>query len=185
MWLQETSAVVAWFLYGSYLEWDFHKYLFHSPKYLRATFRAHTLIHHQVYKGDQTYALAEGKTPENVAMDWWALLAFLGVHVPILGAVQYLTGWHCFWGGLAAIAVYYGLYEYFHWCMHVPNQRPFEKWRVYRFIREHHRLHHVHMLKNLNVILPLADLTLGTFKRETRRAAPVPAPAPLSKTGRG
>jgi len=103
-------------------------------------------------------------------MDWWALVAFLGVHLPIFWAVQALTGWQCLWGGLAAIATYYGLYEYLHWCMHVPDQRPFEKWRVYRFIREHHRVHHVHMMKNLNVILPVADLTLGTYKRETRRA---------------
>lgn len=133
------------------------------------------MVHHQIYKGDDTYALAEGKEPEHVAMDWWALIAFLGFHLPIIWAVQALTGWHCLWGGLAAIASYYGIYEYFHWCMHVPNQRPFEKWRVYRGIREHHRMHHVHMMKNLNVILPLADLTLGTYKRETRRAeAPTP-----------
>jgi len=118
-------------------------------------------------------------------MDWWALILFLGFHFPLIGAVQYFTGWHCLWGGLAAIAVYYGIYEYMHWCMHVPNQRPFEKWGVYRWIREHHRLHHVHMMKNLNVILPLADLTLGTFKRETRRAelpAETPSPARTSRS---
>ncbi len=173
---KELIAFFAWFLYGSYFEWWFHKYLFHSPKIVRRTFNSHTLTHHQIYKGDHTYSLAEGKEPEHVAMDWWALILFLGFHFPIIWAVQKLTGWPSLWGGLAAIAAYYGIYEYFHWCMHVPNQRPFEKWGVYRFIREHHRLHHVHMMKNLNVILPLADLTLGTFKRETKRAE-VPSPA--------
>ena len=181
IWFQEAIAFVAWFAYGSYFEWFFHKYLFHSPKYIKRTFREHTLIHHQVYKGDHTYSLAEGKEPEHVSMDWWALVAFLAFHFPILWAVQHFTGWHCLWGGLAAISAYYGIYEYFHWCMHVPNQRPFEKWGVYRFIREHHRLHHVHMMKNLNVILPLADLTLGTFKRETRRAD-VPATPRAGRT---
>ena len=180
---QEALAFVVFFVYGSYFEWAFHKYLFHSPKYIRRTFNAHTLVHHQIYKGDDTYSLAEGQEPEHVAMDWWALVAFLGVHLPILWAVQKLTHWHCLWGGLAAIAAYYGLYEYLHWCMHVPDQRPFEKWGAYRFIREHHRVHHVHMMKNLNVILPVADLTLGTFKRETRRAD-VPTPSPRATTGR-
>ena len=176
IWLQEIAAFFVWFAYGSYFEWFFHRYLFHSPKYIKRTFRQHTLIHHQLYKGDQTFILAEGQEPENVAMDWWALIAFLAFHLPILWLVQRVTHWQCLWGGLAAISAYYGIYEYFHWCMHVPNQRPFEKWRAYRFIREHHRLHHVHMMKNLNVILPLADLTLGTFKRETRRAEVPAAP---------
>ena len=184
IWFQEILAFFAWFVYGSYFEWLFHKHLFHSPKYVKRTFRAHTLIHHQVYKGDHTYSLAEGKEPEHVAMDWWALIAFLTFHLPLIWAVQALTGWQCLWGGLAAICAYYGLYEYLHWCMHVPDQRPFEQWRVYRFLREHHRLHHVHMQKNLNVILPLADLTLGTLKRETRRADMPDAPALAERSAR-
>ncbi|MEO7718930.1 MAG: fatty acid hydroxylase [Capsulimonas sp.] len=159
-------------MYASFFEWWFHKYLFHTPKLIRRTFNSHTLTHHQIYKGDHTYYVAEGKEPEHVAMDWWALILFLGVHFPIIYGVAALTHTSSLWGGLAAIAVYYGVYEYFHWCMHVPNQRPFEKWAVYRFIREHHRIHHVHMQKNLNVILPLADLVLGTYKRETKREAP-------------
>ena len=40
------------------------------------------------------------------------------------------------------------------------------------------------MMKNLNVILPLADLTLGTFKRETRRAEVPAAPRPARTRAR-
>lgn len=133
------------------------------------------MTHHQIYKGDHTYHLAEGKEPEHVAMSWWALILFIAFHFPVILLVQLITGWQCLWGGLAAIATYYGIYEYTHWCMHVPNQRPFERWRVYRFLKEHHRVHHVHMLRNLNVILPLADLTLGTYvKNKPAQTAAAP-----------
>ena len=34
--------------------------------------------------------------------------------------------------------------------------------RLFRAIQEHHRYHHVYYMKNLNVVLPLADFVLRT-----------------------
>jgi hypothetical protein len=34
---------------------------------------------------------------------------------------------------MAALAGYYGLYEYGHWCMHNPGGRLIERTRVFRF----------------------------------------------------
>jgi sterol desaturase/sphingolipid hydroxylase (fatty acid hydroxylase superfamily) len=49
--------------------------------------------------------------------------------------------------------------------MHVPKAMALlQRFRAFRFLDAHHRVHHKYMLSNLNVILPLADLTLGTLR---------------------
>lgn len=164
--LCELGAFVVYLAYGSYFEWFFHRYLFHTPKYCYRMFREHTLVHHQIYKDDETYHVPDQHDhPEKVAMDWWALPAMVGFHLPLLWLVQWATGIPSLWGGVAAIAVYYSLYESLHWVMHVPRaMESLQRFRVFRFLDRHHRVHHKYMLSNLNVILPLADLTLGTLR---------------------
>ena len=163
--LCELGAFAVYFLYGSYFEWFFHRYLFHSPKYWYRAFREHTLVHHQIYKGDNTYYADEHEHPEKVAMDWWALPAMVGFHLPFLWLIQRITGIPSMWGGAAAIATYYLLYESLHWVMHVPSAVKFLwRFRAFRYLDAHHKVHHKYMLSNLNVILPLADLTLGTLR---------------------
>lgn len=160
----EIAAFVVTFLYGSYFEWVFHRYMFHSPKLCFRTFKEHTLVHHQIYKGDETYHTHDDH-PEKVAMDWWALAAMVGFHLPFFWLIEKLTGASIMVGAVAAIVVYYSLYESLHWMMHVPAaQRLLGRFRWFVFIDNHHHLHHKYMLSNLNVILPLADLTLGTMR---------------------
>lgn len=157
-------AFVFYFLYASFFEWWFHKYLFHSPKLLQVTFKAHTLVHHQRYKfAPDSYEWQEGQEKDHIAMDWFALPLFVGFHLPFFLLIQWATGVPSVWGGLGAVTAYYAVYEYFHYCMHVPNNRVFERNPVFRFAKEHHRIHHKYMLKNLNVFFPLADKCLGTY----------------------
>jgi len=179
--LCQAGAFVCWFLYGSFFEWAFHKYLFHSPRLIRATFNAHALVHHQIYKGDDTYDVPSVKDPDqnHIAMDWFALPLFIGFHLPLLWFVQWITGLPSLWGGVAAITAYYLGYEILHYFMHVPRNRWIERTRIFRFLNAHHRLHHKYQQKNLNVLLPLADLVLGTLRtqRATQAASPsLPAP---------
>src|SRR5258708_1703184 len=158
-------AFVLTFLYASFFEWWFHKYLFHSPKLIKATFQAHTVVHHQRYKFvPSSYEWQEGQEKDHIAMDWFALPLFVGFHLPFQLLIQWATGIPFLWGSMAAIVAYYAVYEYFHYCMHVPNHRIFEKSRVFLFAKEHHRIHHKYMLQNLNVFFPLADVCLGTFR---------------------
>ena len=179
--LCELGAFVVYFLYGSYFEWFFHRFLFHSPKVVYRTFREHTLIHHQIYKGDESYITHEDH-PEKVAMDWWALLLMVGFHAPFFALFQWLTGVPSFWGGVAAIVVYYGLYESFHWAMHVPRTANFlGRFRAFRFLDTHHQVHHKYMLSNLNVILPLADWTLGTLRNAQGKKVGIQWPARAKK----
>jgi hypothetical protein len=179
----EFAAFAVYFLYGSYFEWLFHRYLFHSPKLIYRTFKAHTLVHHQIYKHDESYH-AHDEHPEKVAMDWWALLAMVGFHLPFFYMIQRVTGIPSLWGGVAAIVVYYSLYESLHWVMHVPTASTWlSRFGWFRFIDNHHRIHHKYMLSNLNVILPLADLTLGTLRVGDGRRVRLFNRAPSTKTG--
>ncbi len=66
---------------------------------------------------------------------------------------------------MAAVSLYYSLYESLHWVMHVPRAlKALSRFRAFRYLETHHKVHHKYMLSNLNVILPLADLTLGTLR---------------------
>jgi hypothetical protein len=44
-----------------------------------------------------------------------------------------------------------------------PGIRWVEAWVTFRFIERHHRIHHVHMGRNFNVVLPLPDAVMGTL----------------------
>ena len=177
---QELLAFVFYFFYASFFEWWFHKYLFHSPRLIRRTFKAHQLVHHQRYKfGPQSFEAQEGQEKEHIAMDWFALPMFVGVHMPVFVLIQVVTGWQSMWGGIAAIMVYYCFYEYFHYCMHVPAGRLVEKTRMFTFIKQHHRIHHKYMQQNLNVYFPLADKCMGTY-RSARTAEAPKAQAPAT-----
>src|SRR4029077_11375474 len=71
------------------------------------------------------------------------------------------------WGLLCGCAIacgtYYGAYEYLHWCMHLPRKRNVERSGIFLRLNGHHLLHHRYMSRNFNVVLPLADLCLGTL----------------------
>jgi hypothetical protein len=178
----ELIAFVFYFLHCSFFEWVFHRYLFHSPKFLKITFHAHTIVHHQVYKYEpESYSWRDhdhvDKKKEHIAMAWVALPLFLAVHLPYFLIIERLTHLPSLWGGLAAVTAYYTTYEYFHYCMHIPSNRWFENSPVFRFVKEHHRIHHKYMLQNLNVFFPLADLCLGTFRSAASVGQPRVKPA--------
>lgn len=162
--LCQLGAFCVYFLLSSFTEWLFHRYAFHTPKVNTRMFKAHTLVHHQIYKGDETYRTHDDH-PKKVPMDWWALPAMLAAHLPVFLLIQWVTGIPSVWGGLAAVATYFTVYESIHWAMHVPRAANFlNHFRAFRFLDAHHHLHHRYMLSNLNVVLPLADLTLGTLR---------------------
>jgi len=169
--LWQLGAFFGWFLYGSFFEWLFHKYLFHSPRFIKATYHAHAETHHGLYGGDDTYDMPSPEDPNgrHIMMDWFALPLFLLFHLPLIWGVQWLTGIPSLWGGLAAIAAYYLCYESIHYVMHVPRNRWIERTRVFRFLNEHHRLHHKDPNTNLNVVLPFADLLLRTLRTHSMR----------------
>ncbi len=156
-------SFLVFFTYASFFEWFVHRHIMHVRRFpLHDAFRGHTLVHHQIYHGENFLAKTKGRPP-HVMLRWYAFPGMLLFHVPILAFLQWITGWPIFWGAIAGATVYFVGYEYTHYLMHVPRGHFVERFRWFRFLREHHRLHHKYMLRNLNVFIPLADVCLGTL----------------------
>jgi hypothetical protein len=152
-------------VFASFFEWTLHRFFMHRPiGNFAYAFRAHALVHHQTFKADHTYHLIEEKDKETIPMAWWngpVLIVFAAA--PFTLAALLSGHWGLVVGGVVACGAYYGVYEYMHWCMHLPRARGIERSGIFFRLNGHHLLHHRYMHKNFNVVLPLADLCLGTL----------------------
>lgn len=164
-WLSEALAFAFWFVYASYFEWFVHRHLMHvkRPFPFQEAFKGHTLVHHQLYHWNGRFEAQGPGRPQHVALRWYAFPIMIACHLPIFGLFQWLTGWPTFWGALAGTTLYFIGYEYVHYLMHVPKGHFVERFRWFRFLKEHHRLHHKYYLRNMNVFLPLGDICFGTL----------------------
>ncbi|MFK7851787.1 MAG: sterol desaturase family protein [Akkermansiaceae bacterium] len=179
-------AFVANIAAASFFEWLLHKYVMHRPLgNFRYAFQAHAVVHHKTFKADESYHLSNEKDKETIPMAWWnGPILILIFSIPC-AIISWITGqWGIHLGAILAFGTYYGVYEYIHWCMHLPKARRVEKPWWFRRLNGHHLLHHRQMHKNFNVVLPLADLCLGTlvirsktrFKQATGPSVPCVQP---------
>lgn len=152
-------------IYASFFEWLLHRFIMHRPfGKFRYPYEAHTLVHHRVFRADHTYHLIHEKDAETIPMAWWngPVLVLIGA-LPFLAIAWALGKWGMLCGASIACCGYYAAYEYLHWCMHLPKSRNVERSGIFFRLNGHHLLHHRYMRKNFNVVLPLADLLLGTL----------------------
>ena len=170
---------------ASFFEWAFHRYWLHRPWLPKDCFTAHTLIHHQLCKFDDTFHVESEEQHEALHFQWWGgpLLVAMNI-VPWL-----LISWGLAaagvlpfnWIFVAAFAItaglYYVGYEGFHYLMHKPSIQWLERSRYFQFLKRHHRIHHVRMDRNLNVLVPVADFLLGTLVLESAPTGPTPEAA--------
>lgn len=157
-----------------FFEWTLHRFVMHkiikTPfGTLDYAFKAHAVVHHGTFKADTTYHLIDPVTQDKnlIPMAWWNAPVLLTILMIPTSLVAWTLGhWSVIVGALAAYMLYYGAYEYMHWCMHLPRPKRLRlielSWFFYR-LNGHHLLHHRYMGKNFNVVLPLADLCLGTL----------------------
>ena len=163
LWL--LAGMILAVVYASFFEWTLHRYVMHRPVWnYRYAFQAHAVVHHQIFKADHTYHLQNDKDKETIPMAWWngPVLILIGM-TPFTLFAWAIGQWSFLIGGVTMFAAYYCFYEYIHWCMHLPKARRVEKPRFFQLLNGHHVLHHRYMHKNFNVVLPLADLCLGTL----------------------
>ena len=159
------GAVVA----GSFIEWIAHKWILHSELFTSFAYKLHQVQHHTYFQGDETY---EWKGDEATK---WKLDHVLFVPRDYLG---FIVGTAPLWLGaelLAGVPVAFGaalstlaslqLFNSMHYRYHVPSDTWFQRTWFFRYLKEHHRIHHEDPRTNLNVaFFPLADLCLGTLK---------------------
>jgi hypothetical protein len=152
-------------VYCSIFEWLLHKFLMHRPiGSFSYPYRRHALVHHRIFKSDHTYHLINEKDKVTIPMAWWNGPALVTIASTPFVLASLLSGsWGILCGAALATSVYYGAYEYMHWCMHLPRKRHVERSGIFFRLNGHHLLHHRYMNRNYNVVLPLADLCFGTL----------------------
>jgi hypothetical protein len=175
-WLWLAASFGTSIIFASFFEWTLHRYMMHRPlgKFDYA-FKAHAVVHHNTFKADHTYHLIHETDKETIPMAWWngPVLILLNM-VPIACLAWWLDHWSILIGALAAFILYYCAYEYLHWCMHLPKARRVEGSWIFFRLNGHHLLHHRYMHKNFNVVMPLADLCLGTLLLRSKIRFPQP-----------
>lgn len=162
-----TLAFGGSFVYCSFFEWALHKYIMHDDRLMKYAYQAHQMEHHEIFKADATYFLENAPHTDadlkHVTFAWWNAPLLFSLHAPLFAGLYFFAGgWACVVGAFGAMVFYYFLYEYLHFCMHVPQNRAFERTRFFKFVQNHHRMHHVYYLRNLNVVIPIADFVLRT-----------------------
>ena len=179
-------AIVTGVVQASFFEWAFHRYWLHRPWLPKDCFTTHTLIHHQLCKHDDTFHVVEEEQHEALTFAWWGGITIVGINtlpwavaawvMSAAGATFPMTAFAITFA--ATMFVYYLGYEGFHFLMHKPTMPVIENSRFFLYLKKHHRIHHVYMDRNLNVLFPFADLVLGTLVRD------MPAPSPTPEAAR-
>ena len=165
---------------GSFFEWALHKYLMHGVLIKAYPYKTHDLVHHKLFGPGPTYTNEDHRHDDAlVTMAWWNSPILMLANAPLPIAVAWLL--HSWWivpGAMAGYICYYIAYEYLHWCMHVPGPRWFQQTWAFKWIDRHHRLHHLMPMRNLNVVLPIADFILRTRMSSAPVVVPETASAP-------
>ncbi len=157
------------FCYSSVCEWLLHRFVMHKPVWtpfgrFRYAFHAHAQVHHRTFGYGINYHLQNEKDKNTIPMAWWngPVLVLIASVIPTIISIS-VGYWYYSVVSVGVIAIYYGLYEYLHWCMHLPKARRIEMSSVFQWLNGHHLLHHRYMGKNFNVVFPFADVIFGTF----------------------
>lgn len=151
--------------FASTLVWmDARAFRFYYPAFLRYALRHWNISHQRVtMEVTDTLWLKPELVEELALMETDLLISILSELEATPESADSMINWAITLGAVAALTVYYGAYEYIHWCMHLPKSRRIEKSWVFRRLNGHHLLHHRYMNRNYNVVFPFADLCLGTL----------------------
>jgi hypothetical protein len=183
------AGALAILLVGSLAEWVVHGRLMHTRTRLPVLalaydlhHRAHHWIHYRpdAYLKDRvTYVGVLPPRPKRATREPVAALTaivgqalFYAVFALPLSAGAWLVTANAaftatFVAGATTIIV---LAIHLHDSIHCPGHSRLERARWFRWLDRHHYVHHVDTRANVNFLLPLGDLLLGTLRRELSAA---------------
>lgn len=175
------AAIILATVQSSLFEWTFHRFWLHRPWLPEGCFTGHTLIHHQLCKFEDTFHVTEEEQHEGLTFQWWGGTVLIAINM----IPWSLAAWGLSSAGVSlpyaafliafasTVAVYYAGYEGLHFLMHKPTFAWIENSAYFKFIKQHHVIHHVQMDKNLNILIPIGDLLLGTLVLKPAADAPL------------
>lgn len=167
--LIQAAAFIVTFCYGSFFEHTLHRYLMHRDNLLKYPYKLHALQHHKLFRADESYHAVNEDVKQHVSFGIGEYIILPLLHLIPFVALEIYAGLPVVIGGMLAIYAYLAAFDLTHYSMHVPNTFFFEKYGFFKWLKQHHLLHHKYQDRNLNVVLPIADFVL-----RTRINAPLP-----------
>jgi hypothetical protein len=155
------------FVAGNFVEWGMHRYVMHRKIdvfAIRAIYDRHTRQHHQYFTDNEPTISTVREF--RIVFFPWRVLAVFAVSGAIFGYIATLlvnanAGYVLF----MTMVGQYLLYETFHFCCHVPENRFVQGMPLINTIRRHHTAHHnqgIMMKYNMNLTFPIADWLLNS-----------------------
>jgi hypothetical protein len=141
----------------SIVEYVVHRWMMHRETIFSGVYVEHALEHHGKYYRRFNHEPDPAGRELNLVISYWYLL------IPAIPALM-MARWSLQPAGMAlGVALYLLAWNTLHSEMHDPRGRFFSRWRVYRYLRRYHYLHHRHVTRNFNATLPLGlDRLMGT-----------------------
>jgi hypothetical protein len=171
---------------ASPLEWIVHRYVYHRKRlrFLRRIYVIHHRGHHHEIFPTWRYVTDGPVRRHPIIASSSSDLHFSGIrntliklcHFFFYMAIGILCVWLPAWlltgniafiiGIVAASTVVSDLFVRVHDAIHYPGRHPFvEAQPWFKFLEDHHYIHHVDTEANVNFLLPLADFLFGTMRR--------------------
>lgn len=172
-------ALLITLVYCSFMEYFVHRVGMHTQWISKWSFKRHAIQHHSQRRSLKTFYSPD----KYIIWDSSAIPLLWLIHAPLYWGVGKLFG---FWAGVGvAIGAgwYVGFYEVLHFHIHTPRNQWFQRTRLFQWWCEYHRIHHHQARLNYNVILPIADLVLGTFSLKEMPVEPSLTPEMPRLTG--
>lgn len=159
-----TLGFVLSVIYCSYFEWALHRYVMHRRvRIFPLPFNLHAVQHHGIFGGDETYHARSVFDTEHVTFVARDYILLTLVNIPVFLAAEWASGKPVALGCTAAVLTYLQVFNSLHLRWHCPKDSWLERTSWFSWMKERHRVHHGNPTRNLNLIVPLGDLTFGTY----------------------
>lgn len=166
--------LLGWFIVSavlmSFIEHGVHRHLMHRKNWLcrfpviKKVFEHHAILHHGQYQTQ----FHDHPVPRGMARGISLSIREGFFEALPVAALIAVFSWPCAVTFVAVVCLHHKLWNLIHLEMHKPEQRFFCEYPIYKYLARHHYLHHLHSNTNYNVVLPLADFILGTFRKPSR-----------------
>ncbi len=165
----ELWAIPIAYIAGLGFEWRAHKDILHRRlPGLGELYERHERTHHVIYTADDM-AMRSQREWMLVLMPWFAILLIVGMLLPVMTVVAWLSTRNCALLSLCTSVLFFLQYEWMHLSYHLPDEHPIARLRLIRYLSALHRSHHDprNMKRwNFNITIPLFDVLHGTLNRD-------------------
>lgn len=160
------------FVINSFFEFIVHRFFLHKRAWPSYPYEKHAKSHHVIFGGDDSYHAHDDFARSHItftAFDY--LVAILGT-LPFWILAEFAVGRPIIGGCFLATLAYLQVFNSLHLRWHLPSDTWFQRTRLFLWMKGRHKIHHGDHAKNLNLVVPIADLLFGTFARPSRSALP-------------